>query len=899
LPRTRADIQHFIETNCDGLAQLLAALREIAQPSDDAAAPMTLLAIDQGEELFNEEGQDEAKSFVEILTRMLAADPRTLAILVLRSDSFPILQRNSNLAALPKDAFTLDMMLGGSYRAVIEGPARLVDPPLKIDPLLTDALLEDNSGQDALPLLAFTLAHLYDNYRADNELTLSGYEKIGRVRGVIDETVAQAFADAVARGEAPEDEKAQLALARAAFIPHLVQVNAAGHFVRKVAPGNQIPLEARPLIDRFADLRLLIRDRRKDAVGKDVDVLEVAHEALLRQPPFSGWLAEDREFLKWRERLSEARRAFVADQRGLLAGRELEIARDYMQCRAGSEFEPADLALIRDSITVDGKRRSEEAEQARAKEVAEREAQERRIRDAERIAAEQRKAANAQRRFTWAAMVGLVFALGLAAAAIWQYFDAKAQRDRAVQAEGTARKAEAEAQGKAEEAKANLREAQIAQSRVLAGLARQQDSPLVGDAGSAILLALEGLPDVNAGIARPFVPEAEFQLDGGWRALRERLVMAHDDAVEKAAFSPDGKRVITASSDKTARIWDAASGKQIGELRGHEGGVNSAAFSRDGLRIVTASGDGTARIWDAATGQPIGHPLGGYTLPVNTAVFSPDGKRIVTASANNTARVWDASTGQPIGQPLNGHRGPVFSAVFSPDGQRIATGSYDRTVRLWNAATGRPIGEPLCCHEDAVISVAFSPDGKLILSASYDNTVRRWDTISGRPIGGPATAHGGPVLSVAFSPDGRFVATASADKAVRIWDAATGDRMGETLGGHNDEVWSAAFSPDGRRVVTASHDKTARIFDVASGEAPGEPLQGHGSGVLSATFSPDGLRIVTASADKTARIWDAMSRKAITELRGHTGEVWSAAFSPDGKRVVTASVLRPGFETPG
>jgi hypothetical protein len=297
LPRTRADIQDFVEKTEEGFAQLLAALREIARDGGGATAPAILLAVDQGEELFNEEGRDEAERFIGIVTRTLMADPRTLAILVMRSDSVPLLQRNSNLAALPKDAFTLDMMLEGSYRAVIEGPARLVEPPLKVDPRLIDALLEDISGQDALPLLAFTLAHLYDNYRAENELTLSGYDKIGRVTGVIDMTVAQAFADAVARGEAPEDGKAQLALARSAFIPHLAQVNAAGQFVRKVAARDQIPAEVRPLIDRFADQRLLIRDRRKDADGKDVDVLEVAHEALLRQPPFSEWLAEDREFL--------------------------------------------------------------------------------------------------------------------------------------------------------------------------------------------------------------------------------------------------------------------------------------------------------------------------------------------------------------------------------------------------------------------------------------------------------------------------------------------------------------------------------------------------------------------------------------------------------------------------
>ena len=95
--------------------------------SGEATPPPTIvLAVDQGEDLFNDDGRDEATRFIEILTSTLKADPRTLAILVMRSDSFPQLQTEARLADLPKDTFTLDMMLEGSYRAVIEGPARLV-----------------------------------------------------------------------------------------------------------------------------------------------------------------------------------------------------------------------------------------------------------------------------------------------------------------------------------------------------------------------------------------------------------------------------------------------------------------------------------------------------------------------------------------------------------------------------------------------------------------------------------------------------------------------------------------------------------------------------------------------------------------------------------------------------
>ncbi|KIK66938.1 hypothetical protein GYMLUDRAFT_156943, partial [Collybiopsis luxurians FD-317 M1] len=399
-------------------------------------------------------------------------------------------------------------------------------------------------------------------------------------------------------------------------------------------------------------------------------------------------------------------------------------------------------------------------------------------------------------------------------------------------------------------------------------------------------------------------------------------LQGHTDWVWSVACSPDGKRILSGSADKTIQIWNAETGTPIGEpLQGHTDWVGSVVFSPDGKRIVSGSGDKTIRIWNAETGSPIGEPLQGHTDGVSSVAFSPDGRRIVSGSVDKTVRIWNAETGTPIGEPLQGHTNGVQSVAFSPNGQRIVSGYDDKTVRIWTAETGTPIGEPLQGltgsplqgHTDGVWSVAFALDGKRIVSGSGDKTVRIWNAGSGTPIGEPLQGHTHWVGSVAFSPDGKRIVSGSGDKTVRIWSTETGTAIGEPLQGHTHWVESVAFSPDSKRIVSGSNDKTVRIWNAETGTPIGEPLQGHTNWVQSVACSPDGKRIVSGSRDKTVRIWNAETGTPIGEplqghsnwtvriwnaetgtpigepLQGHTHWVWSVAFSPDGKRIVSGS----------
>jgi dipeptidyl aminopeptidase/acylaminoacyl peptidase len=174
------------------------------------------------------------------------------------------------------------------------------------------------------------------------------------------------------------------------------------------------------------------------------------------------------------------------------------------------------------------------------------------------------------------------------------------------------------------------------------------------------------------------------------------------------------------------RRFAAASGKPLGEPMRHGGGVLSAQFSPDGQRVVTASDDWTARIWDVASGKPLGEPMKHESI-VRLAQFSPDGQRVVTASDYKTARIWDVASGKPLGEPMK-HEDFVYSARFSPDGRRVVTASQDNTARIWDVANGKPLGEPMR-HEGGVPSAQFSPDGQRVVTASGDKTARLWDAV--------------------------------------------------------------------------------------------------------------------------------------------------------------------------
>jgi WD40 repeat protein len=369
-------------------------------------------------------------------------------------------------------------------------------------------------------------------------------------------------------------------------------------------------------------------------------------------------------------------------------------------------------------------------------------------------------------------------------------------------------------------------------------------------------------------------------------------LQGHTKEVTAALWSPDGSKVVTASADGTARVWDANTGQTLVTLQGHKAKVLSVSWSPDGSRIVTTSEDRTARLWDAASGVALTTFQKDIHFHADYVQWSPDRSKVATIDVIiRTARVWDASSGKSLAT-LEGHKSAVGSVSWSPDGSKIVTGSSDRTARVWDATSGKAL-LTLEGHTEILESASWSPDGSKVATAGGDRTARVWDANSGKALA-TLQGHTGPVNTALWSPDGSKVVTISSehpistDYTARVWDVNSGKALA-VLGGHKLNVTSASWSPDGSKVATASGDRTARVWDANSGKALAT-LKGHTRGVASVQWSPDGSRILTASEDGTARVWDATSVKERVTLDWHTPRAARASWSPDGTKVVTTSL---------
>jgi WD40 repeat protein/tRNA A-37 threonylcarbamoyl transferase component Bud32 len=406
----------------------------------------------------------------------------------------------------------------------------------------------------------------------------------------------------------------------------------------------------------------------------------------------------------------------------------------------------------------------------------------------------------------------------------------------------------------------------------------------------------------------------------GWRhalVLKRRDPSSHPNWIWDVAFSPDGKTFLTGSRDKTARLWDAATGLPA---RAHDGSpvpplehpfpVWALAFSRDGKNILTGcgspeAGQGEARLWEAATGKLLRklHPA---RAPVRNVAFNKNGRRLLTL-AGYQACIWDStprddSAAQPLLLPQ-----AVLEAVFSPDGTHVLTGGADGLARLWDAATGQATSVA-CRHPNPVEWAAFAPDSKTAATGTTLIDARQmkvvgaevglWDMATGQALGRKMHLPG-RLKTLIFSPDGRSLLTSAEappgqagsklQGEVRLWDAASGEPFGPPLP-FPEPVWALAFSPDSRTFVTGCEARFAQLWLTATRQPLGPRLDSWGN-VRAAAFSPDGTSLVYCAATEPgmAYLLAVSPGQALAyPIRTIPGQK-SLALGPDGKIMLGAS----------
>jgi WD40 repeat protein len=391
------------------------------------------------------------------------------------------------------------------------------------------------------------------------------------------------------------------------------------------------------------------------------------------------------------------------------------------------------------------------------------------------------------------------------------------------------------------------------------------------------------------------------------------------------AFSPDGSVAAGHETDKRRiRLWDVATGKELGVLEGevYYAVSGAGAFSPD-RKTFAAEASGVVRIWDVATGKE-GRPIK-CNYPPQILMFSPDGKTLATVCefpTDSFFQIWDVTSGKHVRtMEIEKTMEPpeVTSVAFSPDGAIVAacwaTDNGVKRAVLWDAASGKqlvefkgvrnlaftPDGKTLAlASEDAIVladlagkvintlarnpgrvhGIAFTPDGKT-LAATSDCLIRQWQIPTGKEINArPGHVHG--VTSVAVSPQGKYVASGSRGD-LWLWEAATGKAIRQ-FKGHVGIIEAIAFSPDGRYLVSGgeNNDSTIRLWDVETGEQLRKQKDGYGGVGSSLVFSPDGKTIASA-----VRFWDVATGAKTRHFDFPHGN--AVGFSPDGKRVAFGS----------
>ncbi len=752
-----------------------------------------------------------------------------------------------------------------------------------------------------LPLLEFALSSLWEMRQGDL-ITHTAYEEIGGVSGALARHASEVY---------DRLSPAEQTLARQALV-QLVQPGEGTEDTRRLATKNELTPEEWQIAQKLADERLVVTG--VNASG--VETVEVVHEALIRNwGLLRDWMADDREFRIWQERLRSTMNQWQSsgrDKGALLRGALLQQALEWAEDDSVT-LSTMEMTYIGHSLE-EFERETKEKEEQRQREL------------------EQTMALSESRRrqvvvVRWAsvglavllllALFGAIFAFNQRGVAQANAREAEAQATaanvaqvtavanehiaatRAIEADNARQEAES-AQAGAEIAQATaeagqleaerqraeaVRQARLALSQSLASSA-QATIEQTNDSELAALLAIEA-----ANLNKSEQGNIEWYVDSALRPVVDQpyfnnTLLGHDGGVQSVAYSPDGRLLVSGATDNTVRIWNLAEpGSEAIVLEKHEAPVLAVAFSPDGQIIASGGEDKNIWLWDAndLDGEP--RLLLGHDDQVLSLAFSPQGL-LASSGLDGKVLLWDVTDLSPTPRTLVDQDRHILGLAFSKDGQTLALAGDDRSVKLLDVAIGnaRTIGQ----HDSSVISVAFSPDQQSLASTSVDGTVRVWD-LSGQGQDKVFRGHESRVRSVLFLPDGRRLVSASDDSTLRVWDLNDPSQAIAVLPGHGARVRNLALSPDGQTIASASDDQTIRLWRTSRSPDVDVTLTGHEANVLAVAFAPGKDIMFSSGADNNVRLWNTTNLEQEGVLSGHEGRVRALAYAPERQLLASGS----------
>ena len=327
---------------------------------------------------------------------------------------------------------------------------------------------------------------------------------------------------------------------------------------------------------------------------------------------------------------------------------------------------------------------------------------------------------------------------------------------------------------------------------------RRRWPQFVGIVGGLLLMAGGAIALYRSSFTQTAPPVVQTATATATVQLR-RTLPNHRGTINDLRLFVDGLRMVSASADKTIRLWDLTSGELLQTWDNQTSFVNTILLSPDETRLYSGNADGALQAWVVANGNQLWQNSTAHQGPINAITRTPDGQQLVSAGADGIIHIWQASTGRLL-RSINAGQGAINSLVVTSDSQYIISGGSDRTIHFWNFTTGK-VKRKLTGHESFINALAISPDGRFLFSASADGTIRQWQTETGKLLH-TLVGHTSFVNDIVFSRDGQTLSTGSADQTVRIWNVETGAAE-QILTGFGMLVDHVLVLPS-KQIVTAS-----------------------------------------------------------------------------------------------